>query len=167
MTMLDLLVDQIVSSTGSVKPSARPLFALVTQQEGAIGPAADIGLASERRWMVQCSTDDVGSHLVGVASPIGGEHRTWVTYTELRDTHIPKSKSTAAGNRVRELKFQESNPEAFRSFVGQWVVLEGESIIAHGADPVRLVADARSRGIRVPYVVYIEELKDDSVWIGL
>lgn len=165
--MLDLLVDQIVSTTSSVEPSARALFALMPQPEGAIRLAADIGLASEGRWMVQCSTDDVGIHLVGVTSPIGGEYRRWVTYTGLGGIQIYQAKSAPANHRVRELKFQESNPAALRPFIGQWVVLEGESILAHGSDPVRVVADARSQGVRVPYVFYVEEPKDDSVWIGL
>lgn len=161
------LVDQIVTSAGSMTPSARPLFAPAARQQGAIGAAAGIGLASKPGWIVRYSMSEVGSNIVGVASLIGGEYRSWLAYTALGGTQIHQSKSAAAGHRVRELKFQESNPEALRPFIGQWVVLEGESIMAHGSDPVRVVADARSLGVRVPYVFYVEELKDDSVWIGL
>ncbi len=164
MTMLNL-VDQIVTSAGSMTASATPQFALAARQQGAIGAVAGIG--GVPGWTVRYPISEVGSSPVGVASLIGGKYRSWVAYTALGGTQIHQSKSAAAGHRVRELNFQERNPEALRPFVGQWVVLEGESIIAHGTDPMRVVADARSRGVRVPYVFYVEELKDDSVWIGL
>jgi hypothetical protein len=42
-----------------------------------------------------------------------------------------------------------------RSFAGQWVVLEGEAIVAHGKDPQQVVVEARAKGIRVPYIFYV------------
>lgn len=82
-------------------------------------------------------------------------------------TEVQETKSLAISHRIKELRFQREHPEAFRLLTGQWVVLDGETIVTHGKDPVRVVADARSRGVRVPYVFYVEESKDDSVWIGL
>jgi len=55
----------------------------------------------------------------------------------------------------------------FRQLVGQWVALEGETILAHGADPVAVVAKAREKGVRVPYVFYVEDPRDDAAWIGV
>ena len=166
MTTLDLL-DQIVTSAGSMTLSEIPLFSQTTCQQGAIGAAAAIGLAGEPLGIVQDWISEADSNLVGLTPLIGGEYRSWAAYTALGGTQIYLAKSAPAGHRVRELNFQESNPSALRPFVGQWVVLEGESIMAHGSDPVRVVADARSQGVRVPYVFYVEEPKDDTVWIGL
>jgi len=82
-------------------------------------------------------------------------------------TPVQETKSLAISHRIKELRFQREHPEAFRLLAGQWVVLEGETIVTHGKDPVSVVAEARSRAVRVPYVFYVEESKDDSVWIGL
>ena len=70
-------------------------------------------------------------------------------------------------HRARELEFRNSHPEAFQPFAGQWVVLEREDIVAHGHDPVLVVAEARSKGVRIPYVFRVEEQGDDTSWIGL
>jgi hypothetical protein len=85
--------------------------------------------------------------------------------------HTPREKEsqdlTARGHRARERDFRVAHPEAFRPLAGQWVVLEGEEIVAHGHNASLVVAEARSRGIRVPYIFLVEDPEDDSVWIGL
>ncbi len=78
-----------------------------------------------------------------------------------------RPESHAWGQRSREVAFQQAHPEALRPFAGQWVVLEGETIVAHGDDPARVVSDARSKGVRIPYVFFVEEATDDVAWIGL
>lgn len=71
-------------------------------------------------------------------------------------------------NRRRELRFRETNPDALRALAGQWVVLEGEAIVASGKHPLEVVSEARAKGIRAPYIFYLEEPpKEDVVWIGL
>lgn len=90
---------------------------------------------------------------LSATTPIGGEPR--------------RPESPAWGHRSREVAFQEAHPEVLRPFAGQWVVLEGETIIAHGDDPARVVSDARSKGVRIPYVLFVEEATDDVAWIGL
>ena len=72
-----------------------------------------------------------------------------------------------ARHRSRERAFREAHRETLRQFAGQWVVLEGEVIVAHGKDPAWVVAVARARGINTPYVFYVEETREDEVWIGL
>lgn len=90
---------------------------------------------------------------LSAAAPIGRESR--------------RPESPAWRHRSREVAFQEAHPEALSPFAGQWVVLEGETIVAHGDDPARVVSDARSKGIRIPYVFFVEEATDDVAWIGL
>ncbi len=41
-------------------------------------------------------------------------------------------------------------------YVSQWVVLEGEEIVAHGKDAVKAVQEARAKGIAVPYVFFVQ-----------
>jgi hypothetical protein len=59
--------------------------------------------------------------------------------------------------RSKEWGWRKANAERLRrEFLGQWIVLEGEEIIATGSDPVPLVVEARRRGIRSPYIFRVE-----------
>jgi hypothetical protein len=49
-------------------------------------------------------------------------------------------------------------------YVGQWVAMEGDHLVAHGVD-ARLVAErARSLGVRVPFMHHVDEKKAGAVW---
>ena len=52
----------------------------------------------------------------------------------------------ASSFRNRELEWRRTHPEILKSFENQWVVLEGEEIIAHGRNPIEVVAKARAEG---------------------
>ncbi len=69
--------------------------------------------------------------------------------------------------RHRELEWRRSHRDLLQTYAGQWVVLEGEEIVAHGDNMVQPVERARSQGIRIPYVFYVEESRPDVVTIGL
>lgn len=72
-----------------------------------------------------------------------------------------------SGHRYRELEWRRTHGDVLRSFEGQWVVLENEEIVAHGKDARKAVADARAKGIRVPYIFYVEAQTEDVVRMGL
>jgi len=42
-------------------------------------------------------------------------------------------------------------------YLGQWVALEGDRLISHGADAKQVHDDARAEGIQTPFVVHIAE----------
>lgn len=69
--------------------------------------------------------------------------------------------------RAREIEWRRTHQEELQAYAGQWVVLEGETIIAYGEDPEKVVAEARTKGVAVPYVFYVEVLGEDIVTIGL
>jgi hypothetical protein len=69
--------------------------------------------------------------------------------------------------RHRELEWLRTHKETLRELAGQWVVVEGETIIAHGDNPLHVVADARAKGIQIPYIIHLVVTKDDEVMIGL
>ena len=73
------------------------------------------------------------------------------------------------GRRLREREdaWCRSHPEILRSFAGQWLVVEGEEVIAHGQDPAQLVAEARAKGVRIPYVFYVEASRPNVARLGL
>lgn len=56
----------------------------------------------------------------------------------------------ARGLRERELGWRRTHAETLRQFENEWVVLEGEDIIAHGADAAQVIREAKSRGIKTP-----------------
>lgn len=83
--------------------------------------------------------------------------------SEVRELNLPQPKA-----RDRELAWRQSNHEMLRSrFAGQWVVLEGEEIVAHGKDAARAVEEARAKGISTPFVFFVEGLRPDVVRMGL
>jgi len=69
--------------------------------------------------------------------------------------------------RVRELAWRQAHREDLRAYAGQWVVLEGEELVAHGPTPAGVVAQAKARGIHVPYVFFVEPIDDNVVRMGL
>ena len=95
-----------------------------------------------------------------------------VVFFELSTTQeSPKVKDTrrsvSPGHRSQELEWRRSHADVLRAFAGQWVVLEGEDIVASGNDPARVVAEARARGIQVPYLFRVEYEDEEIVKMGL
>ncbi|MGH8732901.1 MAG: DUF5678 domain-containing protein [Burkholderiales bacterium] len=68
--------------------------------------------------------------------------------------------------RVREMAWRRAHEQELGNLVGQWVIVEGDELIAHGPDPGALVAAARVRGIRVPYVFFVEPFGEDTAKLG-
>jgi hypothetical protein len=58
-------------------------------------------------------------------------------------------------HRAVEHGFIAEHPEAFDPFIGEYVVLEGTSIVAHGPVPAIIADEARALGIRVPYLLKV------------
>jgi hypothetical protein len=64
------------------------------------------------------------------------------------------AKSTS--RRERELLWLRTHRADLQPFIGEWVVLEGENIVAHNPDPITAVREARSKGIKSPFVHRVE-----------
>lgn len=79
------------------------------------------------------------------------------------DTGRPRS----AGHRRVEQEWRRSHPDVLLDYAGQWVILEGEEIVGHGKDPVKLVERAREAGVEVPYIFYVDPPREGIVKIGL
>lgn len=69
--------------------------------------------------------------------------------------------------RSKELRFREARQDLFKSFAGQWVCLEGETIVAHGSNVARVVEEARRRGVQVPYIFRVSDEPEGCVRMGL
>ena len=55
-------------------------------------------------------------------------------------------------HRSRELHCRRTHGHVLRAFAGQWVVVEGDALITHGSDAVRVVAESRQNGVETPYL---------------
>jgi hypothetical protein len=75
--------------------------------------------------------------------------------------------SVPSSFRNRELEWRRTHAIALRQYENQWVVLEGEEIVAHSSDAAQAIRQAKSRGIRTPYIFFVEPESDHSVRIGL
>jgi len=45
-------------------------------------------------------------------------------------------------------------------YLGQWVAVEGDRLVAHGTNPRKVYLAARDAGIEVPYVVQVEKREE-------
>lgn len=52
----------------------------------------------------------------------------------------------------------------WREYAGEWVLLDGDRLIAHGDDPLPFKELCRSEGIEVPFLVHLP--KDDTPFTG-
>ncbi len=54
-----------------------------------------------------------------------------------------------------------------RDYGGQWVVIQDGAVVAHGPTLGDLVRAARARGIRHPFVHFVEPIRDGIAQMGL
>lgn len=47
-----------------------------------------------------------------------------------------------------------------QKYLGQWVCLDGDRLIAYGTDAVKLYKEAKEKGVEVPFVEHITEEKE-------
>lgn len=89
---------------------------------------------------------------------------TWRTSSHLQ---AGRGASRVPSHRNVEMQWRRTHGDVLRRYLGQWVVLEGQRIVASGASLADAVRQARETGVRVPYVFRVEELNEDSATLGL
>lgn len=77
------------------------------------------------------------------------------------------TRSPASGLRERELEWRRTHAATLRQYENEWVVLEGEEIVAHGSNPTQVLQEAKAKGIRTPYIFFVEQKKENVITIGL
>ncbi len=83
--------------------------------------------------------------------------------SELRELRAPSPKS-----RERELAWRSSHREELQArFADQWVVLEGQEIVAASPDAAQAVEQARRQGVALPYVFYVDRHRPGVAQLGL
>ena len=73
-------------------------------------------------------------------------------YLREEATVVPAARRVASRDRSAEMAWA-ANPDA--QFVGKWVVLQGDRVIASGPNPKRLYDDARENGDASPFLIFV------------
>lgn len=69
----------------------------------------------------------------------------------------------------RNEKFQKALrwiDEHRAEYLGKWVCLDGETLIAHGTDAKQVYAEAKSKGIKIPFIEQVHEKEPSAYWGG-
>lgn len=141
-----LAVEQFTSgiaSRSSGLPSA--------YQSGLLGSGAGLNTLAVDREMMEDLLDEILS-ATAFAQVQGGSFGNIGGYAPQLSTPLVEEGRRATRRRERELLWLQTHRAELQQFVGQWIVLEGDQIVARGADPVEVVREARAKGIRRPFV---------------
>lgn len=69
-------------------------------------------------------------------------------------------------NRERELAWLERQAGQLPGLAGEYLVIDGDELVAHGLDYLKVLDEARRRGVRIPFVVRVPE-HQEGYSIGL
>ncbi|MBI3930145.1 MAG: hypothetical protein HY319_31705 [Armatimonadetes bacterium] len=69
--------------------------------------------------------------------------------------------------REAELAWLAQHQGQLGRFAGEWIVLDGSQLVAHGPDYLEVLDRARDQGVEVPFVEWIPEASAPTVWMGL
>ena len=53
-----------------------------------------------------------------------------------------------------------------REYLGQWVCLDGDELIAHGSDARQVYTQAKEKGVRIPFIEQVREPETSPYWGG-
>lgn len=54
-----------------------------------------------------------------------------------------------------------------KKYAGEWIVIEQNKIISHAVSPLDAYINAKNKGIKVPYIIYIDKVPKSHVRIGI
>lgn len=66
-----------------------------------------------------------------------------------------------------ELRWLSENQTQLNAYGGQWLILEGDRMVAHGTDYLEVLREARDKGVVVPFAYRVPESEGAVVWMGL
>jgi hypothetical protein len=127
--------------------------ALFTASTGSIGALSPIPSSA-----IGSSANPAASQLLNIPVTLAS---LWGAPTTKEALNVPTPR------RTRELHFRETKRDLFISLAGQWVCLEGETVVAHGFNVAKVVEETRRRGVQVPYVFRVSDEPEGSVRMGL
>ncbi len=97
------------------------------------------------------------------ALPVSEKEKFFDLAEEEKQKILSERKMKKADSTSERTKFQLAMKwlaENRQNFIGQWVCLDGDRLVAHGADAIKIYKEAREKGIEVPFVEHIVEEKE-------
>ena len=73
---------------------------------------------------------------------------------------------TRATFRSQEMDWIESHLEELRQLEGNWIVVEGDQLIAYGYNRSEVVKQAKEKGIAIPFIFFIPH-PQDGIFMGI
>lgn len=125
-------------------------------QSGLLGSGAGLNTLAVDREMMEDLLDEILAATAAFAQVQGGSFGNIDGYAPQLSTPLVEEGRRATRRRERELLWLQTHRAELQQFVGQWIVLEGDQMVARGADPVEVVREARAKGIRRPFVHRIQ-----------
>ena len=83
------------------------------------------------------------------------------------DTATSSNAKMRSGLRAIEVNWMRTHREKLRPLAGQYVVVEGTRVVAHGRDASEVIRLARRHGVKIPFILYLEEPETDLIHVGL
>ena len=65
------------------------------------------------------------------------------------------NKKSRTGFRDLETEWMNHHPEELLKCAGEYVIVEGTEIVAHGTDTTELFRIAERRGIKIPFILFV------------
>ncbi|MBL8208770.1 MAG: hypothetical protein JNM09_31360, partial [Blastocatellia bacterium] len=84
----------------------------------------------------------------------------WLDEQARKDASQAPPKESLEERMHRYKQTQKWLQENRETYMGQWVALEGDRLVAHGADGLKVHAEAKAAGIEVPFLEHIVEEKE-------
>jgi hypothetical protein len=158
-----LAMEQVTS--GIVSKSSRLPSAY---QSGLLGSGAGLKTLVANRVAMEDLLEEILSATRAFAQVQVGSSGSIHGYAPQLSIPLVDEGRPATRRRERELLWLQTHRAELQQFVGQWIVLEGEQVVAHGADPVAVVREARAKGIGGPFVYRVQpERTKGEGYLGL
>ena len=88
----------------------------------------------------------------------------WLDEEKRGSAQTIQTRENAKEQFERFRKAQEWISENREQYLNQWVCLDGDKLIAHGADALEVHRQAKEAGIEIPYLEQIVEEEDWGGW---
>jgi hypothetical protein len=151
----------VVADTASPKPVASNATGTSARLQGYCIPGQPINLyqnTTESGWRIEAVDALVLSKVL--AHGPGPAHLIAFQSASADSSHVvsqPEPKPAGGESRQAELRWLIDQTELRSQFAGQWVAVQGKSLVAHGDKLTTVLDKCRSEGIDNPFVVRLPE----------
>jgi hypothetical protein len=135
---------------------------------------------AELRYVVPCSASPWVSGLSGLKAAVlvlGASailsvdrpviHGAGVAFGMPSSVGVALRERRESGHRRREAEWRAAHQrELEERYAGSWIALDADRILAHGPDALAVVREARTKGVRSPYVFLVEAQRKGVAWLS-